>query len=142
MDKATADSRSVQSFALNCRHNWRIKSGGLLYWHFYAYNNNRSQILIKKYDLSNVKIFQKNTELISSRDDPKTFIFLLIIEKNQVFLIFNSLKQKKFNFLTFLLTVTEKKLPDSRKRAKILADNRKSHHPIETLIKSDRVVTW
>ena len=40
---------------------------------------------IKKYDLSNVKIFQKNTELISSRDDPKTFIFLLKIEKNQFF---------------------------------------------------------
>ena len=35
--------------------------------------------------------------------------------------------------LTFLLTVTEKKLADSRKRAKILADNRKCHHPIETL---------
>ena len=27
-----------------------------------------------------------------------------------------------------------KKLTDSRKRAKILADNRKSHHPIETLL--------
>ena len=26
-----------------------------------------------------------------------------------------------------------KKLTDSRKRATILADNRKSHHPIETL---------
>ena len=45
-------------------------------------------------------------------------------------LIFNSLKQKK------LTTVTEKKLTDSRKRAKILADNRKSHHPIETLYSS------
>jgi len=33
-----------------------------------------------------------------------------------------------------LLTVTEKKLTDSRKRAKILADNRKSHHPIKTLL--------
>ena len=32
-----------------------------------------------------------------------------------------------------MLTVTEKKLTDSRKRAKILAVNRKSHHPIETL---------
>ena len=31
-----------------------------------------------------------------------------------------------------MLTVTEKKLTDSRKRAQILADNRKSHHPIET----------
>ena len=36
-------------------------------------------------------------------------------------------------FLNCLLTVTEKKLTDSRKRAKILADNRKSDHPIETL---------
>ena len=35
----------------------------------------------------------------------------------------------------WLLTVTEKKLTDSRKRYKILADNRKSHHPIETLVK-------
>ena len=34
------------------------------------------------------------------------------------------------------------KITQSRKRAKILAHNRKSHHPIETLIKSDRVVTW
>ena len=34
-----------------------------------------------------------------------------------------------------MLTITEKKLADSRKRAKILADNRKCHHPIETLIK-------
>ena len=32
-----------------------------------------------------------------------------------------------------MLTVTEKKLTESRKNAKILADNRKSHHPIETL---------
>ena len=29
-----------------------------------------------------------------------------------------------------------KKIADSRKRAEILADNRKSHHPIETLIQS------
>ena len=34
-----------------------------------------------------------------------------------------------------MLTVTEKKLTDSRKRAKILADNCKSHHPIETLFR-------
>ena len=40
--------------------------------------------------------------------------------------------QKKLIF-NFLLTVTEKKLTDSRKRVKILADNRKSHHRIETL---------
>ena len=30
-----------------------------------------------------------------------------------------------------------KKLTDSRKRAKILADNRKSRHPIETLMLHD-----
>ena len=47
-------------------------------------------------------------------------------------LIFNSLKQNKLIF-NFLLTVTEKKLTNSRKKAKILADNRKSRHPIETL---------
>ena len=37
--------------------------------------------------------------------------------KNTGLLIFNSLKQKKLIF-NFLLTVTEKKLTDSRKRAK------------------------
>ena len=42
------------------------------------------------------------------------------------------MKQKKLIF-NFLLTVTEKKLTDSRKRAKILVDIRKRHHPIETL---------
>ena len=48
-------------------------------------------------------------------------------------LIFNSLKQKKLIF-NFFVNRNWKKLPDSRKRAKILADNRKSHrHPIETL---------
>ena len=53
--------------------------------------------------------------------------------KNTGLLIFNSMKQKK---LIFNLVVNRnwKKLTDSRKRAKILADNRKSHHPIETLI--------
>ena len=52
--------------------------------------------------------------------------------KNTGLLIFNSMKQKK---LIFNLVVNRnwKKLTDSRKRAKILADNRKSHHPIETL---------
>ena len=44
-----------------------------------------------------------------------------------------TLKQKKL-ILTFLFTVTVKKLTDSRKRAKILADNRKSDHPIKTLL--------
>ena len=50
--------------------------------------------------------------------------------KNTGLLIFNSLKQKK---LIFNFVVIGKKLTDSRKRAKILADNRKSYHPIETL---------
>ena len=33
-----------------------------------------------------------------------------------------------------MFTVTEKKLTDSREKAKILADNRESHHPIEILL--------
>ena len=33
----------------------------------------------------------------------------------------------------FFVNRNWKKLADSRKRAKILADNRKYHHPIETL---------
>ena len=42
-----------------------------------------------------------------------------------------------------MLTLTEKKLTDSRKRAKVLADNRKSHHPIETLLEGNRFfVGW
>ena len=48
-------------------------------------------------------------------------------------LIFNSLKQKKLIF-NFVVNRNWKKLTDSRKRAKILTDNRKSHHPIETLL--------
>ena len=35
--------------------------------------------------------------------------------------------------MNFFVNRNWKKLIDSRKRAKILADNRKSHHPIETL---------
>ena len=38
----------------------------------------------------------------------------------------------------FIVNCNWKKLTDSRKIAKILADNRKSHHPIETLLKE----TW
>ena len=37
-------------------------------------------------------------------------------------------------FLKLTINRNWKKLTDSRKRAKILADNRKSHHPIETLL--------
>ena len=79
-----------------------------------------------KYNLSNVQIFQKN-----SLFHPE-MIQRPLFKKNTGLLIFNFLKQKKLIF-NFSLTVTEKKLIDSRKRAKILADNRKSHHPIETL---------
>ena len=45
-------------------------------------------------------------------------------------------KQKKRKKLIFNFFVNRnwKKLTDSRRRAKILADNRKSHHPIETLL--------
>ena len=53
--------------------------------------------------------------------------------KNTDSLIFNSLKQKNLIF-NFFVNRNWKKLTDSRKRAKILADNRKSHHPIETLL--------
>ena len=42
------------------------------------------------------------------------------------------MKQKKLIF-NFFVNRNWKKLTDSRKNAKILADNRKSHHPIETL---------
>ena len=52
--------------------------------------------------------------------------------KNTGWLIFTFLKQKKLIF-NFFVNRNWKKLTDSRKRAKILADNRKSHHPIETL---------
>ena len=54
--------------------------------------------------------------------------------KNTGSSIFNSLKQTKLIF-NFFVNRNWKKLTDSRKKAKILADNRKSHHPIETLEK-------
>ena len=73
-----------------------------------------------------MKNFRKNN--ISSRDDPKAFI-----SKNTGLLIFNSLKQKKLIF-DFFVNRNWKKLTGSGKRARILADNRKSYHPIETLI--------
>ena len=44
------------------------------------------------------------------------------------------MKQKKLIF-NFFVNRNWKKLTDSRKKAKILADNRKSHYPIETLQK-------
>ena len=48
------------------------------------------------------------------------------------------MKQKKLIF-NFFVNRNWKKLTDSRKRAKIIADNRKSHHPIETLLQSNPV---
>ena len=59
--------------------------------------------------------------------------FELKIQKNTGSLIFNFLKQKKLVF-NFFVNRNWKKLTDSRRRAKVLADNRKSHHPIETLL--------
>ena len=47
------------------------------------------------------------------------------------------MKQKKLIF-NFFVNRNWKKLTDSRKRAQILADNRKSHHPIETLLLANR----
>ena len=48
-----------------------------------------------------------------------------LFKKNTGLLIFNSLKQKKLIF-NFLVNRNWKKLTGSRKRARILADNRKS----------------
>ena len=59
-------------------------------------------------------------------------LFCFKEKKNTGLVIFNSLKQKKLIF-NFFVNRNWKKLTDSRKKAKILADNRKSHHPIETL---------
>ena len=83
-----------------------------------------------KYDLLNVKIFQKN-----SLFHPEMILrplFCFKVRKNTGLLIFNSLKQKELIF-NFFVNRNWKKFADSRKRAEILADNRKSHHPIETL---------
>ena len=56
--------------------------------------------------------------------------------ENTGLLTFNSLKQKKVIF-NFFVNRNWKNLTDSRKRAKILADNRKNHrHPIETLLQN------
>ena len=53
------------------------------------------------------------------------------------------MKQKKVIF-NFFVNRNWKKLTDSRKIAEILADNRKSHHPIETLVieLSVMIVVW
>ena len=57
--------------------------------------------------------------------------------KNTGLLIFNSLKQKKLMF-NFVVNRNWKKINRySLKRAEILADNRKRHHPIETLLEDN-----
>ena len=62
---------------------------------------------------------------------------LYFATKNTGELIFNSLKQKTLIF-NFFVNRNWKNLTDSRKRAKILADNRKSHHPMRpSLHRSD-----
>ena len=49
------------------------------------------------------------------------------------------MKQKKLIF-NFFVNRNWKKLIDSRKRAKILAHNRKGHHPIETPNKRENLL--
>ena len=73
--------------------------------------------------------FQKNSFILSLVIVRPLFCFEST--KNAGLLIFNSLKQNKLIF-NLLANRNWKKLNDSRKRAKILADNRKSHHHNET----------
>ena len=51
------------------------------------------------------------------------------------------MKQKKLMF-NFFVNRNWSKLTDTRKRVKILADNRKSHHPIETLLFEQLVIKF
>ena len=78
-----------------------------------------------------LKNFQKNNlfhpEMILKH------LFCFKDTKNPGLLIFISSKQKKLISI-FFGNRNWKKLTDSRKRAKISADNRKSDHPIETLL--------
>ena len=66
-----------------------------------------------------------------------TPLFCFKDTKNTRSWTFNSLKQKKLIF-NFFVNRNWEKLTDSRKRAKHLADNRNSHHPIETLLKDSK----
>ena len=79
-----------------------------------------------------IMIFQKNS--LFHPEMIRRPLSWFKIQKNTGLLIFNFLKQKKLIF-NFFVNRNWKKLTDSRKRAKILADNRKSHHPMETLFK-------
>ena len=94
----------------------------------YAQNNIRSGILYKKYELTNVKIVQKNGLFHPEMILRPLFCFKDTKDTG----LFNSLKRKKL-IVNFVVNRNWKKLTDSRKRAKTLADNRKSYHPIETL---------
>ena len=70
---------------------------------------------------------------------PKMILRLLFcfkVTRNTGLLIFNSLRQKELVFKFFVNRNWKKKkknITDSSKRAETLANNRKSHHPIETL---------
>ena len=78
-------------------------------------------------------MFQKN-----SLFHPKTILrplFCFKDTKSTGQLIFNFLKQNKLIF-SFFVNLNWKKLADSGERAKILADNRKCHHSIEALFKT------
>ena len=90
-----------------------------------------SRILYKKYDLSNVKFFQKNG-LFQPEMIVRPF-FCVKDAKNTGLLVLDSLKQKKLIF-NFVVNRNWEKLTDSRKRAKILANNRKCYQPLETLL--------
>ena len=78
-----------------------------------------------------LKNFQKNNLFYPEMIVKHLFCFK--DTKNPGLLIFISLKQKKLIF-NFFGNRNWKKLTDSRKRAKISAGNRKSHHPIKTLL--------
>ena len=82
------------------------------------------EYFIKKYDLSN----QKNSVYISSRDDYIRPLFCFKETKNTGLSIFNYLKQKKLIF-NFFVNRNWKKKTIIRKRAKILAVNRKKPTP-------------
>ena len=61
------------------------------------------------------------------------YYFALKIQTIQVY-YYLTLWNKRNLIFNFLVNRNWKISSDSRKRAKILADNRKSHHPIETLL--------
>ena len=85
------------------------------------------EILVKQH--ADMSLFVKH---IVDKQQFQDLYFALKIEKKTGLLIFYSLREKKLIF-NFFVNSNWKKLTDSLKRAKILDDNRKSHHPIETL---------